>query len=83
MLLQKGLCIEKLLHTDALTHRGFYAKRLLHTEADSSAEPALLPFELLSVFLLLLPDDLLFVFPFPKFKLTSASDIADGERGTW
>ena len=63
---ERGLCTEKLLHTDAFTHRGFYAKRLLHAEARSSAEPALLLFELLSVFLLPLPDHLPFVFPFPS-----------------
>ena len=26
---QRGLCTEKLLHTDAFTHRGFHAKKLL------------------------------------------------------
>ena len=30
---QRGLCTEKLLHTDAFTHRGFHAKKLLDAEA--------------------------------------------------
>ena len=63
---ERGLCTEKLLHTDAFTHRGFYAKRLLHAEARSSAEPALLLFELLSAFLFPLPDHPPFAFPFPS-----------------
>ena len=64
---QRGLCTEKFFfHTDASTYRGFYAERLVHTEAHSLAEPALLPFELLSIFLLPLPDHLPFVFPFPS-----------------
>ena len=66
-LTQRGLHREKLLHTDAFIHRVFYANRFWHTEARSLAEPALL-FELLSVFLLPLPDHLPFVFPFPSIN---------------
>ena len=63
--------IERFVHRETFTRRRLYTQSLLrkealHTEARSSAEPALLLFELLSVFLFPLPDHLPFVFPFPS-----------------
>ena len=56
MLLHREVCAQRnFTHRRIYTER-FYAKRLLHSEARSSAEPALLPFELLCIFLLPLPD---------------------------
>ena len=66
MLLHREVCAQRnFTHRRIYTER-FYAKRLLHSEAHSSAEPALLPFELLCIFLLPLPDHLPSVFPFPS-----------------
>ena len=62
----KSLYTEQFLSARAFTKRGFYAKRLLRAEARSSAEPALLLFELLSAFLFPLPDHPPFAFPFPS-----------------
>ena len=62
------------LHRAAFMRTCSYTERFVHREAfthsmekaHSSAEPALLLCELLSVFLLPLPDHLPFVFPFPS-----------------
>ena len=70
---------ETFVHREAFTHRDFYAKRLLHTEVGSLAEPALLLFEFLSVSLLPLPDHLPFVFPFPSLKSVK---MCNGYLGT-
>ena len=67
---------ERFVHREAFTHRCVYTQRLSRKETfthrsvpevPSSTEPALLLFEVLSVFLLLLPDHQPFVFPFPSF----------------
>ena len=67
---------ERFVHREAFTHRCLYTQRLSRKETfthrsapevPSSTEPALLLFEVLSVFLLPLPDHQPFVFPFPSF----------------
>ena len=65
---RSSLYTEQLLCAHVLTQRGLCTEKLLHTgwKKHSSAEPALLLFELLFVFLLPLPDHLPFLSSFPS-----------------
>ena len=75
MILHREVCAQRIFYTQTPLRRGFFAKRLLHTEARTSTVAVWTPV----LFLLPLPDHLPFVLPFPSCYWCSNG----GSGGCW